>query len=210
MPAPVILQDVFHALRGELGEEDTGVTFDNGPAPLDRIDVMIHRAAEPAGVTVFTTIGMSAHAMPPADGPDGPVGPVGPDGRSDGRPGGRAELRLHRRGVLDQASEGGIAMRLANLATYPWANGRPLGWGEVLSFQDDTPTFPACARAFLAGPWLQGQPSFLETREGPVRVLHVVPITEQERAAALATTPESFFGDLLERRDVLLHPSQHP
>ncbi|GAA2094599.1 hypothetical protein GCM10009801_62800 [Streptomyces albiaxialis] len=190
MPAPVILRDVFHSLRGELGEEDTGVTFDNGPAPLDRIDVMIHRAPGPSGATVFTTIGMSAHEMPPAD----------------GRPGGRAELRLHRRGALDQRAEGALAMRLANLAAYPWTNGRPLGWGEVVSFQDDTPTFPGCPRAFLAGPWTQDQPSFFETTEDPVRVLHVVPLTEQERATALTATPESFFGDLLTRRDVLSPP----
>ncbi|NUK25596.1 hypothetical protein [Streptomyces lunaelactis] len=47
MPAPSILRDVFHALRAELGEEDTGITFDNGPLPLDRIDVMVYGARRP-------------------------------------------------------------------------------------------------------------------------------------------------------------------
>jgi hypothetical protein len=191
MPAPAILSDVFHALQREQGEEDAGITFDHGPPPVDRIDVMVYRAADPMAATLFATIGMSAPAMPPRE----------------GRPGGHAELRLFRRGIVQPGDEGLIAMKLANLATYPWTCGRPLGWGEVVSFTDDIPMFPGCRSVFLAGPWMAGQPAFIETRTERVRVVNIVPISEAERADALAAPPEAFFSDLLDSRDALTPPA---
>ncbi|MGW7369355.1 suppressor of fused domain protein [Streptomyces sp. NPDC054841] len=190
MPAPAILSDVVHALRREQGEEDAGITFDHGPSPVDRIDVMVYRAPDPTAATLFATIGMSAQAMPPRE----------------GRPGGRAELRLLRRGIVQPDDEGLIAMKLANLAAYPWMCGRALGWGEVVSFPDDIPTFPGCRSVFLAGPWATGQLDFIETRAERVRVVNVVPISEAERADALAARPEAFFSDLLDSRDALTPP----
>src|SRR6266702_3705975 len=117
MSAPPVLVDVFRAWGAELGEEDTGIVFDGGPPPIERIDVLVYRATDPTGFTVFVTIGMSAAPMP---------------SRPDRTGGGRAELRLHRRGPLSPDDEGEIAMRLANLASSPWTGGAPLGWGEVV------------------------------------------------------------------------------
>ncbi|MFC8236353.1 suppressor of fused domain protein [Streptomyces sp. NBC_01724] len=191
MPAPVIVRDVFHRLQEELGEEDAGITFENGPGPLDRIDVMVHRAADSSDVTVFTTVGMSVESMP----------------SRDGRTGGRAELRLFRRGHVEPQDEGLIAMCLANLAAYPWTLGRALGWGEVIAFPDDVPTFPGCRRAFLAGPWTDEQTDSIQTSTEAVRVVNVVPISESERVQALALRPEAFFSDLLDARDVFTPPN---
>jgi hypothetical protein len=188
MNAPVILRDVFHALQQELGEEDNGIAFDNGPGPLARIDILVHRTTDPSAATVFTTVGMSVEPMPSAE------------GRAVGD---RAELRLRRRGPVSAEDEGRIAIHLANLAAHPWTFGRPLGWGEIVTFGSDLPTFPAHHHAFLAGPWTMDQPGFLETTTAAVRVINVVPITEPERAQALTTAPEAFVSDLLDARDVL-------
>ncbi|MGP3990438.1 suppressor of fused domain protein [Streptomyces sp. 3N207] len=187
MSAPPILRDVFRALRDEWGEERDGITFDQGPPPLERLDVMLYDPTGPDGTTTFATIGMSAHAMPP---------------RAENADGGRAELRLFRRGPLAPGDEQQLAMRLANLAAYPWTRGEPLGWGEIVGFPDEIPTFPGCHSVFLAGPWTVGQRAVIETGTAPVRILNAVPITEAERQQALIARPETFFSDLLDSRDV--------
>ncbi|MBO8196034.1 suppressor of fused domain protein [Streptomyces oryzae] len=186
MPAPPILRDVFHALRDEWGEERDGITFDQGPPPLERLDVMVYGPSGPGGTTAFATIGMSAHAMPP---------------RAV-----RAELRLFRRGPLAPPQEQQLAMRLANLAAYPWTRGEPLDWGEIVGFGDEIPAFPGCRSVFLAGPWTVGRRATVETRVAPVRILNAVPISETERERALTARPETFFSDLLDTRDVCAPP----
>ncbi|WP_030251838.1 suppressor of fused domain protein [Streptacidiphilus jeojiense] len=188
MNAPAIVRDLFIALQKELGEEDDGVAFDNGPGPLDRIDVLVHRATDPSGVTVLTTVGMCVEPMP------------APEGRPAGE---RAELRLRRRGPVGPEEEGRLAIQLANLAAHPWTFGRPLGWGEIVTFGADIPTFPGHRHAFLAGPWTSDQAGFLEAGTAAVRIVNVVPISAAERAEALTKAPEAFFSDLLDRRDVL-------
>ncbi|MGP3974900.1 suppressor of fused domain protein [Streptomyces sp. 8N114] len=201
MPAPPILRDVFHALRDEWGEERDGITFDHGPPPLERLDVMLYDPTGPDGATAFATIGMSAHAMPPRPEPTGtrpePAGAFA--GPADGA---RAELRLFRRGPVAPADEQRLAVRLANLAAYPWTRGEPLGWGEIVSFPDEIPTFPGCRSVFLAGPWTAGQRATIETGTAPVRILNAVPISEAERQQALTARPETFFSNLLDTRDV--------
>ncbi|MEU3192678.1 suppressor of fused domain protein [Streptomyces sp. NPDC006992] len=195
MPAPPILRDVFHALRDELGVEDDGVTFDDGPQPLQRLDVLLYRAGDPAATTALATVGMSAHPMPP---------------RGKG-PGGRAELRLFRRGPLERDAEQRLAMRLANLAAYPWTRGQPLGWGELIGFEDEIPAFPGCRSVFLAGPWAREQRAALETRVEPVRLINAVPISPTEHAQARTTRPETFFSGLLDSRDIFAPPGAgHP
>lgn len=191
MPAPAILRDVFHALRAELGEEDTGIVFDNGPLPLDRIEVMVYGAAVPSTATVFATVGMSVEAMP----------------SRDGRAAERAEIRLLRQGVVEPHDQGLIAMQLANLATYPWAVGSPVGWGETVSFGGELPTFPGCRSAFLAGPWEHGQTGWIDTGTGPVRVINVVPISDAERTRASSSRPDAFFSNLLDARNIFAPPA---
>ncbi|NUK03974.1 suppressor of fused domain protein [Streptomyces lunaelactis] len=93
------------------------------------------------------------------------------------------------------------------MATYPWTVGRPLGWGETVSFDDDVPTFPGCRSVFLAGPWEYGQAGSIDTTTEPVRVINVVPISDAERTRALSARPEAFFSELLDARGVFAPPA---
>jgi Suppressor of fused protein (SUFU) len=186
IPAPTVLSDVYRSLQAELGEEDAGYTFENGPCPLEHLDVMVHRETATDDL-VFATIGMSVAAMPAWDSH-------------------RAELRLYRRSPLAPREQELLAIPLANLAGCPWNVGQPLGWGEVVSSGEEIPAFGGCRSVFLAGPWRNGQPGHLETSAGAVRVINVVPITEAERAKARATQPTTFFNDLLDARDILQPP----
>ena len=191
MSAPPVLRDVFRTLMERRGDAAASITFEDGPGPIARLDVFIYRPAEPEGLTTFVTVGMSTAPMPSADGGEG----------------GRAELWLSRSGALAPEDEQQIAMQLANLAVYPWKTGRAVGWAQIVGFEDDFPTFPGCRAVFLAGPLLTGTPDRLDTCEGEVRVITVVPITERERAAAASVPPMTFAGDLIEARDVFTAPA---
>jgi hypothetical protein len=187
MPAPAVLRDVFRSLLERRGDDaDTSITFEDGPGPISRLDVFVHRATDPAGVTTFVTVGMSAAVMPTAAGTES----------------GRAELWLSRRGIVGPEDEHRIALQLANLAVYPWKTDRSVGWGQIVGLGRDFPTFPGCSAVFLAGPLLAGAPDWLDTCEGKVRVITVVPITAEERATAVTLPPMRFIGDLMEARDV--------
>lgn len=202
MAAPPVLRDVYHSLVGRRGEPDTSVVFEDGPGPIARLEVFVYRAAEPGALTTFTTVGMATAPMPapmPAPGDGVGVGGIGGVGGGDG---GRAELWLSRLGRVGPEAEHRIALRLANLAVYPWSAGRALGWGQIVGVGGDFPTFPGCDAAFLAGPLLTDTPDWVETSEGAVRIITVVPITGQERATARTVPPTAFLGDLIEARDV--------
>lgn len=190
MPAPAVLRDIFHALLDRRGDADNSIVFDNGPDPIDRLDVFVYRAADPGGLTTFVTVGMATAPMPPAA-----------DGSS-----GRAELWLSRAGTVSPEDEHRIALQLANLAVYPWHTGRPIGWGELVGVGHAFPTFEACDAVFLAGPLLSDTPDWLDTCEGPVRVVTVVPITDEERATARASRPMDFITGLMEARNVFAAP----
>lgn len=172
------------------GDAAASITFDDGPGPIARLDVFIYRPVEPTGLTTFVTVGMSTAPMPSTDGEDGS----------------RAELWLSRTGALAPEDEQQIAMQLANLAVYPWKTGRPVGWAQIVGFEEDFPTFPGCPAVFLAGPLLTDTPDWLDTCEGRVRVITVVPITQRERATAATMPPMTFAGNLIEARNVFTAP----
>ena len=191
MSAPPVLRDVFRTLMERRGDAAASLTFDDGPGPIARLDVFIYRPADPAGFTTFVTVGMATAPMPAADGAEG----------------GRAELWLSRAGALSPEDEQQIAMQLANLAVYPWKTGRAVSWAQIVGFEHDFPTFPGCPAVFLAGPLLADTPDWFDTCEGRVRVITVVPITAQERAAAVTVPPMTFAGNLIESRDVFTAPA---
>ncbi|MEY9932739.1 hypothetical protein ABH926_007390 [Catenulispora sp. GP43] len=191
MSAPPVLRDVFRTLMERRGDAAASITFDDGPGPVARLDVFIYRPADPAGLTTFVTVGMSTGPMPAADGTEG----------------GRAELWLSRAGLLAPEDEHQIAMQLANLAVYPWKTGRAVSWAQIVGFEQDFPTFPGCQAVFLAGPLLADTPDWLDTCEGRVRVITVVPITQEERAAAATVPPMTFADSLIESRNVFTAPS---
>ncbi|MEY9903919.1 hypothetical protein ABIA35_000125 [Catenulispora sp. MAP12-49] len=200
MSAPPVLRDVFRNLMERRGDAAASITFDDGPGPVARLDVFVYRPADPAGLTTFVTVGMSTGPMPAADGAEGADG-------AENTEGGRAELWLSRAGMLAPEDEQQIAMQLANLAVYPWKTGRAVSWAQIVGFEQDFPTFPGCSAVFLAGPLLADTPDFLDTCEGPVRVITVVPITQEERAAAATVPPMTFAGTLIESRNVFTAPS---
>ena len=191
MSAPPVLRDVFRTLMERRGDAAASITFDDGPGPIARLDVFIYRPAEPSGLTTFVTVGMSTAPMP----------------SSDGREGSRAELWLSRAGALAPEDEQQIAMQLANLAVYPWKTGRAVSWAQIVGFEDDFPTFPGCPAVFLAGPLLTDTPDWLDTCEGKVRVITVVPITARERETAATVPPMTFAGNLIEARNVFTAPA---
>jgi len=191
MSAPPVLRDVYRTLMELRGDAAASITFEDGPGPIARLDVFIYRPAEPAGLTTFVTVGMATAPMPAPEGQEG----------------GRAELWLSRSGALAPEDEQQIAMQLANLAVYPWKTGRSVTWAQIVGFEHDFPTFPGCAAVFLAGPLLKDTPDWLDTCEGRVQVITVVPITEQERATAATVPPMTFAGNLIGARDVFTAPS---
>ena len=199
MSAPPVLRDIFRALMERRGDAAASITFEDGPGPIARLDVFIYRPADPAGLTTFVTVGMATAPMPAAGGAQ--AGEGGEDGE-----GSRAELWLSRSGALAPEDEQQIAMQLANLAVYPWKTGRAVSWAQIVGFEQDFPTFPGCPAVFLAGPLLADTPDWLDTCEGKVRVITVVPITAEERAAAATMPPLTFAGNLIEARNVFTAP----
>ncbi|MBS2539137.1 suppressor of fused domain protein [Catenulispora sp. NF23] len=190
MSAPPVLRDVYRTLMERRGDAAASITFDDGPGPIARLDVFVYRPVDPSGLTTFVTVGMASAPMPAPEGGEG----------------GRAELWLSRTGALAEPDERQIAMQLANLAVYPWKTGRAVSWAQIVGFEHDFPTFPGCPAVFLAGPLLTDTPDWLDTCEGKVRVITVVPITEQERAAAATMPPMTFAGNLIESRNVFTAP----
>lgn len=187
MGAPPVLRDVFNTLRREWGEEDDGFLFEDGPEPISRLDVLTYHPSDPDGMTRFATIGMSVEAMPASPGPGG---------------GGRAELRFARRGQLDRPDEHAIAVQLANLAIYPWATGEQVNWGHMVGMNREFPTFPGCRAVFLSGPLTAGGEDYYDTVDGRVRIINVVPVTDDERAAARTMPPIPFIEGLMARVDI--------
>lgn len=184
MLAPPVLRDVFHAHHATWGEEDDGHTFEQGPGPVGRVDVLVYRPTHSVDMTSFTTVGMAFEEMPVS--------------------GGRAELQFGRRGRLDPREEAAIAVQLANLAIYPWATGAPLGWGEMVGLGHDFPTFPGCDAVFLAGPLTSTGRDYIDTGEGKVRLINVVPITHAERVQARTMPPMDFLRQLMKETNVFM------
>lgn len=181
MPAPAIVREVFHSYRDSWGEEDDGHMFDQVPAPLERIDVLIYRPTAELDMTSLATVGMAGAEMPS---------------------GGRAELRFAREGRLGPADENAIATQLANLAVHPLIARTPIGWGEIIGLEDEFPTFPGCPAVFLSGPFTAEGRGYIDTAEGKVRVINVVAITEAERAQARTMPPIDFLQDLMDRVNI--------
>ncbi len=183
MAAPAILRDVFLAHQKHWGEEDGGFLFEDPAGPLPRIDVLVYRPTARVGLTTFTTIGMAARPMPGG--------------------GGRAELQFSRRGSLTERAENEIARQLANLAVHPFRAGTPLDWGHLIGLGQDFPTFPGCHAVFVSGPLTETARDYLQTSEGPVRVLNLIPITDLERDLGRNMPPLDFTQALLQRVDIL-------
>ncbi|MEV4704317.1 suppressor of fused domain protein [Actinoplanes sp. NPDC049316] len=196
MSAPAVLRDVFHAYR-DRAEEDDGFLFEDDQAPINRLDVLVYRPTSTVDLTSFATIGMAAQQMPAKPRPGGAA-------RAEQLSGGgaRAELRLRRRGSLSRPEEHAIAVQLANLAIHPFLAGSRLSWGHMIGFGGDFPTFPGCPSVLLAGPLSDDDPDYVQTGDGPVRLINVVPITDAERDRGRELPPVDFARSLRESVDI--------
>ncbi|MDQ3033126.1 MAG: DUF2199 domain-containing protein [Myxococcota bacterium] len=155
---------VFDAFHARFGEEDDGIRFDGrdatSPPPVPLVDVLIWRPSDSRGLTTFVTLGMAAQPMPSSAM--------------------RAELQMTIRDVWGPDSERSIAMFLANLCCYAWDIGAALDHWRTVGNVGAVPLFPGCTAVLLRPP-LVGPEDDISTRSGPVRVLQVMPITQQER-----------------------------
>ncbi|MEV6323808.1 suppressor of fused domain protein [Nocardia sp. NPDC051787] len=187
MSAPPVLRGIYRDLQKTWGPEDGGYVFENGPGPVDRLDVLVYRPTDTVPMTLFATIGMSVEAMPSTPGAGGDQ---------------RAELRFGRRGSLSREEEGAVAKQLANIAIFPWNGGSGLAWGHVVGIDNDFPTFAGCRAVFLSGPLTENSQDCLWVGDDVVRILNVVPITEDERARARAMRPGDFIYELMDEVDI--------
>lgn len=179
MAAPSVLRDVFHALRSRMGEEDDGIVYER---PGERVDVFVYRPKPSTPMTRFATIGMAARPQP--------------------RSGARVELQLTRRGALSSDAERAITLQLANLASHPWAMNSDFDWGHVLGLNRPFPTFGASSAVFLAGPFTNDGWGWIDTGEGKVKIINVVPMTEGERERARSMNPIAFLQELMANVDI--------
>ena len=183
--ASPILRDVFNQRREHWGEDDDGHTFERppgGPQPLARVDVFVYRASDETPMTTLATVGMCSRPQP-----------------GNGTP---SELHVAVRGRLDPKDERSIAVQLANLASFPWTAKAPVSWGHIIPLTRPFPLFPMCKHVFLSGPFTPSGWDWIDTSEGRVRILNVVPITEAERSEAKEMGPIDFLSSLLAEVDI--------
>lgn len=179
MAAAPILRDIFMARKERWGDDDDGYTFEG---PDERIDVFVYRANAGTPMTSLATIGMAARTMPGTEL--------------------RTELHLARRGVIIRDEEHKLAVQLANLASHPWSTGSHFDWGHMISVGGDIPAFAGCGAVFFSGPFTDGGWDYIRTGTGAVRILNVVPITEEERARARTMAPDRFMSELMKEVDI--------
>ncbi|MFF2085348.1 suppressor of fused domain protein [Nocardia sp. NPDC058176] len=185
MGASPLLRAVFHDVRQLYGPADDGFVFEDGPGPLGHIDVLVYRPTDRIPVTTFATVGMAAGEMPATT-----------------APGGRAELRFSWRGHLEPERESAVARLLANLAAYPWITDQQLGWGHMMTLEEDFPGFPDCRTVMFAGPLFPEAQDIFEAEGTTIRILNIVPLTTPETARA-RTMPSGFFlTELMDQVDL--------
>src|SRR6185312_2339762 len=116
--------------------------------------------------------------------------------------GGRAELQLSHLGSLEPDVERALAARLADVAIYPWHTGKQINWGHVVGLAGDIPGFAGCSAVFLSGPLTPNGRDYIRTQDDAVRIINVIPITEEERAQARTMAPIPFIQDLMDRVNI--------
>jgi hypothetical protein len=179
MGAPKVLREIFLARKENWGDDDNGFTFEKDG---ERLDVFVYRASDDVPMTTFATIGMAARAMPGTDW--------------------RAELHVARRGLVSPDEENAIAVQLANLASHPWLTDSHFDWGHIIALGHDFPTFIGCDAVFFSGPFTEGGWDYIDTSEGKVKILNVVPITATERQRAKKRNPIDVLTELMNEVDI--------
>jgi hypothetical protein len=181
LSAPPILREVYREYMKRFGEPATSIVFDQtnrnrstalddliqpGGIP-DRIEVFIWEPDHEHDVTMFLTIGMAVFPLPKVTH--------------------RAELHFAVRKPLTHEEQHAVSCFLANLAVYPFHHGEPLDWWHTMSNPGEIPLY-STAKCLLLGRYTKkgwdnknGWWDLLTTDEGDIRILTVVPITQQEK-----------------------------
>ena len=178
MGASAILRDIFQARVKQWGQDSDGFTFER---PGERLDVFVYRPTADLTKTTLATIGMAARPM---------------------KDGSRTELHIARNGGLTRDEEHAIAIQLANLAATPFAQNTTFDWGHMIGLGRPFPSFNGCDAVIFSGPFRNGGWDYIDTAEGKVKILNVVPITSAERAQARTMNPMAFMSQLMQTRDI--------
>lgn len=163
MGAPQIVREVYSAHLRNFGEPCHSVTYDdakNAVAGPPRIDVMVWLPDAKCSVTTLSTIGMCAAPM-------------------EGAPH-RAELHFAIRRALGRDEFVQCASFLANLAIYPFTNHTRLDWWHRLQSPGRIPLFPSARAILFHPPFVADGWDSIETTEATVKLLNVVPLSEEE------------------------------
>ena len=107
----------------------------------------------------------------------------------------RAELHFAVRAALGADDLERAATTLANLAAFPFLTGRSLDWWHTLVRFGSLPGFPSCSAILLHPAFTHGGWDRIEAGETTIKILNVVPITEDE----MATARDEGVGSLMER-----------
>jgi hypothetical protein len=170
---------VHDALLERFGEPQHTFRFeapgDPASAVPEVVDVFAWTASPTVEITNFATAGMSERPM-------------------NGVPH-RAELHFAVRAALSEEDLERAATTLANLAALPFLTGRGLDWWHTLVRFGTLPGFPSCSAVLLHPAFTHGGWDRIEAGTTTVKILNVVPITEDE----MATARDHGVGSLMER-----------
>jgi len=141
----------------------------------DAIDVFAWDATPQVRITNLATVGMCDRPMVGA--------------------GHRAELHFAVRGELGAPDLERAAALLADLAAFPFLTGRALDWWHTIARFGPFPGYSGCSAVLLHPAFAHGGWDRVDSGGVVVRILNVVPITDDE----MATARERGVGALMER-----------
>lgn len=163
MTATKILTEIYHSYIGHFGEPDSSICFENDQTKKgfpERVDVFIWDADEEVDITTFATIGMADQPMSNES---------------------RCELHFSIRQELSDSEKHEVATFLANVAMYPFYNETYLDWWHKLNNPGEIPIYKTAQALLLHPAFIEDGYDTIETSEGYVKIINLVPITQQEQ-----------------------------
>lgn len=164
---------VSRAALERFGEPSRTFTYDARAArvvpPHDHLEVMVWHPTDELEMTTLMTIGMSALALPTARH--------------------RVELVFSVGRAVSEQEERACSSFLANMAGYPWDHQCALDFWHRLRNPGPIPCFPRCQAIifhprFVADGW-----DTVEHEGDAVRLLHAIPLTNDEATLAGDSVP---------------------
>lgn len=163
-----ITQKVYQAYLDHFGEPDRSRRFGDGSCQPGEehfpswIDVFIWRGDEEIDITTFATIGVSEKPMEECSH--------------------RAEMHFAIRREFTEAEENQVCVFLANLAVYPFHHRTHFNWWHTLGTPGNIPLFSDEMAVLLHPAFVEEGWDYVNVDNLTVKILNVVPITQEERA----------------------------